>query len=84
MKAYSHVDRVRFKYYLKPSRIQNVICHGADLFDMLPEEYTFKEIIGKMGPIPSSYSAVHLPAYLLQNVDKYKYLLPGNCMRESG
>lgn len=84
MKAYSHVDRVRFAYYLNPSRIQDVICRGADLYDMLPEEYTFKEIVGKLGPIPHTYSAVHLPAYLLQNFDKYKYLLPGNCKREHG
>ncbi|XP_058739420.1 uncharacterized protein LOC131611407 isoform X2 [Vicia villosa] len=84
MKAYSHYDRVRFPHYLNPERIQNVICKGADLFDMLPEEYTFKEIIGKLGPIPHSYSAVHLPAYLLNNADRYKYLLPGNCKRESG
>lgn len=83
MKAYSHVDRVRFSYYLNPRRIQDVICRGADLFDMLPEEYTFQEIIAKLGPIPSSYSAVHLPGYLLQNVDKFRYLLPGNCRRES-
>lgn len=84
MKAYSHVDRVRFAYFLSPSRIQDVICRGADLFDMLPEEYTFQEIIAKLGPIPSSFSAVHLPGYLLQSVDKYRYLLPGNCKRESG
>ncbi|XP_052188068.1 uncharacterized protein LOC127798501 [Diospyros lotus] len=82
MKAYSHFDRVRFSRYLNPKRVQKVICKGADLFDMLPEEYTFKEIIGKMGPIPHSYSAVHLPSYLLENADKYKFLLPGNCMRE--
>lgn len=84
MKAYSHFDRVRFPHFLNPNRVQRVICEGNDLFDMLPEEYTFKEIIAKMGPIPHSYSAVHLPAYLLQNADKYKFLLPGNCMRESG
>ncbi|XP_038987351.1 uncharacterized protein LOC103719823 isoform X2 [Phoenix dactylifera] len=84
MRAYSHVDRVRFAYYLNPSRIQDVICRGADLFDMLPEEYTFREIIAKLGAIPHSYSAVHLPGYLLQNIDKYKYLLPGNCKREPG
>lgn len=84
MKAYSHVDRVRFAHYLKRSHIQDVICRGADLYDMLPEEYTFKEIIGKLGPIPSSYSAVHLPAYLLDNADMYRYLFPGNCVRESG
>jgi beta-1,4-mannosyl-glycoprotein beta-1,4-N-acetylglucosaminyltransferase len=82
MKAYSHYDRVRFSHYLNPDRIQKVICEGSDLFDMLPEEYTFKEIIGKMGPIPHSYSAVHLPAFLLENAEKYKFLLPGNCMRE--
>ncbi|XP_031478349.1 uncharacterized protein LOC116249268 [Nymphaea colorata] len=84
MKAYSHVDRVRFSYYLNPSRIQDVICRGADLFEMLPEEYTFKEIIGKLGPIPSSYSAVNLPYYVIENADNYKFLLPGNCLRETG
>ncbi|KAF5184936.1 Beta-1,4-mannosyl-glycoprotein 4-beta-N-acetylglucosaminyltransferase, partial [Thalictrum thalictroides] len=84
MKAYSHNDRVRFSHYLNPKRIQDVICKGSDLFDMLPEEYTFREIIGKLGPIPSTFSAVHLPAHLIENADKYKYLLPGNCQRESG
>ncbi|KAD3641086.1 hypothetical protein E3N88_30310 [Mikania micrantha] len=84
MKAYSHTDRVRFTHFLDPKRIQNVICNGDDLYDMLPEEYTFKDIIAKMGPIPHSYSAVHLPSYLLNHADKYKYLLPGNCIREAG
>ncbi|CAL9214778.1 unnamed protein product [Arabidopsis halleri] len=83
MKAYSHNDRVRFGHFLNPKRVQRVICKGADLFDMLPEEYTFKEIIGKMGPIPHSFSAVHLPSYLLENADKYRFLLPGNCIRET-
>ncbi|KAG5136529.1 hypothetical protein JHK82_021260 [Glycine max] len=82
MKAYSHYDRVRFSHYLNPERIQKVICKGTDLFDMLPEEYTFRDIIGKMGSIPHSYSAVHLPAFLLENSEKYKFLLPGNCKRE--
>lgn len=84
MKAYSHYDRVRFPHFLNHKRIQDIICKGNNLFDMLPEEYTFKEIIGKMGPIPRSYSAVHLPSYLLNNSEDYKYLLPGNCQRESG
>ncbi|KAL3720307.1 hypothetical protein ACJRO7_005180 [Eucalyptus globulus] len=84
MKAYSHNDRIRFFHYLDPTRIQDVICKGANLFDMFPEEHTFKEIIRKLGPISHSYSAVHLPAYLLNNAEKYKYLLPGNCKRESG
>ncbi|KAK4751291.1 hypothetical protein SAY87_004773 [Trapa incisa] len=83
MKAYSHCDRVRFSHYLDPKRIQDVICRGANLFDMLPEEYTFKEIIGKMGLIPHSYSSVHLPSYLLNHADEYRFLLPGNCKRDS-
>ncbi|GFZ19052.1 beta-1,4-N-acetylglucosaminyltransferase family protein [Actinidia rufa] len=41
MKAYSHYDRVRFSHYLNPKRIQDIICKGADLYDMIPEEYTF-------------------------------------------
>ncbi|VFQ87689.1 unnamed protein product [Cuscuta campestris] len=84
MKAYSHCDRIRFSHFLNPKRVQKVICEGEDLFDMLPEEHTFKEIIGKMGPIPRSYSAVHLPSHLLQDFDRYKFLLPGNCIRETG
>ncbi|XP_075480865.1 uncharacterized protein LOC142521641 isoform X1 [Primulina tabacum] len=82
MKAYSHNDRVKFSHFLSPKRIQDLICKGANLFDMLPEEYTFREIIRKMGPIPHSFSAVDLPSYLLENADDYKYLLPGNCVRE--
>ncbi|KAL4581573.1 hypothetical protein LXL04_006096 [Taraxacum kok-saghyz] len=84
MKAYSHSDRVRFMRYLDPKRIQKVICNGDDLYDMLPEEYSFREIIGKMGPIPSTYSGVYLPEYLLENAEEFRYLLPGNCVREVG
>ncbi|KAL6587450.1 hypothetical protein OROMI_000428 [Orobanche minor] len=82
MKAYSHTDRVRFAHFLSPKRIQDKICKGADLYDMLPEEYTFRDIIARMGNIPRSFSAIHLPSYLLENADMYKYLLPGNCVRE--
>lgn len=80
MTGYSHADRVRKnKYYLKRDRIQGIICRGDDLFDMLPEEYSFKELIGKMGSIPRSASAIHLPPFLLQNADRFKFLLPGDC-----
>lgn len=82
MTAYSHADRVKRMEFLNPSRIQKLICRGDDLFDMLPEEYTFKELIKKMGSIPRSASAVHLPAYLIENADRFKFLLPGGCLRE--
>ncbi|XP_059635129.1 uncharacterized protein LOC132277313 [Cornus florida] len=81
MTAYSHADRVKHKDFLNYSRIQRLICQGDDLFDMLPEEYSFQQLIKKMGPIPRSASAVHLPAYLIENADKYQFLLPGGCKR---
>ncbi|KAI4375661.1 hypothetical protein MLD38_013508 [Melastoma candidum] len=81
MTGYSHADRVRREEFLSHKRIQNLICRGEDLFDMLPEEYTFQELIKKLGPIPRSTSAVHLPAYLLENADKFRFLLPGGCQR---
>ncbi|RWV88468.1 hypothetical protein GW17_00049440 [Ensete ventricosum] len=81
MTAYSHADRVRRLSFLDHSRIQKIICEGRDLFDMLPEEYSFQELIKKMGPIPRSASAVHLPSYLLENADKFRFLLPGGCSR---
>ncbi|XP_052137808.1 uncharacterized protein LOC127756506 [Oryza glaberrima] len=81
MKAYSHADRVKQDSFLNPDRIQRVICNGEDLFDMLPEEYTFKDLFKKMGPIPKSGSAVHLPSYLIKNADKFRFLLPGGCLR---
>lgn len=83
MTGYSHADRVRKREFLDHRRIQNLICKGDDLFDMLPEEYSFKELIKKMGSIPRSASAVHLPAYLIDNAEKYKFLLPGGCVRDS-
>lgn len=84
MTSYSHADRVRSESFLNPDRIQAVICAGKDPFDMLPEEYTFRELLPKLGPVPKSYSFMHLPAYLLENYAKFKFLFSGNCIRESG
>lgn len=81
MQAYSHVDRVKFPYYLNPSRIQDIICQGVDLYDMLPEEYSFRELVTKMGPLPRSFSAVHLPSHLIKNSGNFSFLLPGGCQR---
>ena len=83
MTAYSHADRVRGSDFLNHARIQKLICRGDDLFDMLPEEYSFSELIKKMGSIPRSASAVNLPAYLIENAVKFRFLLPGGCIRPS-
>ncbi|KAL3532306.1 hypothetical protein ACH5RR_005827, partial [Cinchona calisaya] len=77
MTAYSHADKFRHKDFLKYSRIQELICNGDDVFDMLPEEFSFEELFTKMASIHRSASAVHLAAYLVQNAKKFKFLLPG-------
>ncbi|XP_008804707.2 beta-1,4-mannosyl-glycoprotein 4-beta-N-acetylglucosaminyltransferase [Phoenix dactylifera] len=81
MTAYSHADRVRWASFLDHSRIQRIICGGEDLFDMLPEEYTFRELFQRLGPIPKSASAVNLPSYLIENAERFRFLLPGGCLR---
>ncbi|KAG0335763.1 hypothetical protein BG004_008338 [Podila humilis] len=82
--AYSHSDRVRYEYMKSPEWIQRQICDGADLFGMFPEAYSFKELFAQIGSIPKSKNAVHLPRYLLENRQKFKFLLPGGCIREDG
>ncbi|XP_058760044.1 uncharacterized protein LOC131633342 [Vicia villosa] len=82
MTAYSHAERVKRKSFLNPSRIQDIICKGDDLYDMLPEEYSFRELLKRLGPIPRSASAISLPAYLIEKADKFKFLLPGGCLRK--
>ncbi|KAK1617903.1 hypothetical protein QYE76_023420 [Lolium multiflorum] len=83
MKAYSHVDRIRFSYFLNPKRIQHVICKGPISLTCFLKSTRSRRSSSPLGPIPSTFSAVHLPAYLLEKADQYRYLLPGNCMRES-
>lgn len=82
MKSYSHSDRVRYQGLLDPKRIQKTICDGTDIFDMPPESYTYKDMISKLGAIESTKSGVGLPSSLLKNAKKYKFLLPGGCIRE--
>ncbi|KAJ3053947.1 hypothetical protein HK097_003020 [Rhizophlyctis rosea] len=84
-KAYSHTDRLQGseKELLDPSRIQKVICEGSDFFGMLPEAYSWKEFVAKVGNLPKDGSAVGLPKYLVENADRFRFLLPGGCVRES-
>ncbi len=36
-----------------------------------------------MGSVTRSFSGVHLPMYLLKNPQKFSFLLPGNCIRDT-
>ncbi|ORZ16852.1 beta-1,4-mannosyl-glyco protein 4-beta-N-acetylglucosaminyltransferase-like protein [Lobosporangium transversale] len=82
MKAYSHADRVRYSYMMEPEWIQQVICEGKDLFGMFPEAYSFRELFSRLGAMLKSTSAVYLPKYVLEHRERFKFLLPGGCIRE--
>ncbi|KAJ3207707.1 hypothetical protein HDU82_003385 [Entophlyctis luteolus] len=86
MTGYAHADRVHSKYLLDPNRIQKVICEGTDIYDMLPEAYTWRDLAYKWGPMRKLNSAVNAPQFLIDTValndTRFRYLLPGGCVRE--
>lgn len=82
MTAYSHADRVHSPSFLDLKRIQKVICEGSDIYDMLPEVFSFQDLIAKWRPLNKQHSGVDLPLYLIKNAEQFKFLLPGGCKRE--
>ncbi|KAF9124698.1 hypothetical protein BGW39_007964 [Mortierella sp. 14UC] len=82
LKAYSHADRLRYKYMMETEYLQDAICTGRDLFGMFPEAYSYKDLIHRLGPIPKTFNAVGLPSWVIKNSDKFHFLLPGGCKRE--
>ncbi|KAL7279285.1 hypothetical protein ACG7TL_007126 [Trametes sanguinea] len=82
MSGYSHADRVTDQSLLQPERIQKVICEGKDIFGMLPEAYRWKDLLSLMDK-DATPSAVHVPRHLIENSDRFRFLLPGGCVRES-
>ena len=82
MTSYSHNDRVTHQKLLDKKEIQRKICNGDDVYDMYPEVYTFKEMFLKFGSIPKSKSMTNLPKHLLENPEKFAFLLPNGCVRE--
>lgn len=82
MRAYSHADRVYSKSLLDPERIQRIVCEGKDVFDLLPEAYTYNDMMKDLGGFQKQSSLVDLPSYLLQEPDEFRFLLPGGCLRD--
>ncbi|EJD01701.1 glycosyltransferase family 17 protein [Fomitiporia mediterranea MF3/22] len=83
MRGFSHSDRIGGnERLLDERRIQEVICKGEDIFGMLPEAYSYADLLSQMYLQPSR-SAVHIPDYVIRNADRFRYLLPGGCMRET-
>ncbi|EIM84428.1 glycosyltransferase family 17 protein [Stereum hirsutum FP-91666 SS1] len=82
MKGFSHSDRIGGDLrLLDPKRIQDTICSGKDIFGMLPEAYSWADLISQMSLEPLA-TAVGLPRYLIENAERFRFLLPRGCMRE--
>jgi len=83
MRGFSHSDRIGGnEKLLDPSRIQQTICKGKDIFGMLPEAYKWVDLFTQMSLEPLT-TAVGLPRYLIENASRFKFLLPGGCVRSS-
>jgi len=83
MKGFSHADRIGGRLdLLDPKRIQDTICHGKDIFGMLPEAYNYVDLFSKLSLEPLT-TAVGLPLFLVENTERFKFLLPGGCQRET-
>ncbi|KAG6910570.1 hypothetical protein DXG01_009520 [Tephrocybe rancida] len=83
MQGFSHADRIGGNMkLLDPRRIQETICRGKDIFGMLPEAYSYKDLLSQMSLEPVT-SAVGLPQFLIENAANFRFLLPGGCKRDS-
>ena len=83
MKSYSHADRgKRFIFFPSKKHIQKSLCSGDDVFELLPEAFTFKDLIKQLGPVKKSKDLSNVPKAVLDDPNKFGFLLPGNCTRE--
>jgi len=83
MQGFSHADRLAGDpSLLSPERIQQVICQGKDIFNMLPEVYSYRDMIRLLNP-ERSKSMIDIPKFLIENEERFQFLLPGGCQRKS-
>ncbi|KAJ7244188.1 glycosyltransferase family 17 protein [Mycena haematopus] len=83
MRGFSHADRIGGRLdLLDPRRIQDTICRGKDIFGMLPEAYSYVDLFSKLSLEPLT-TAVGLPLFLVENAERFRFLLPGGCQREA-
>lgn len=83
MQSYSHSDRLfgnrHWRQLLQPKVILDHVCQGKDLFDMLPEAYTWSELLYRWSGEAKSNSTANLPRALSEHHQQYRFLLPGGC-----
>jgi len=87
MKGASHADRLykrpQWREMLEPKVIQKKICEGNDLYDMLPEVYTWGDLLKLWKGSIRLAGAIYLPQAIIQDWQKFSFLLPGGCQRQA-
>ena len=81
MKGYTHNDRLHFDHHsTDKSVLQQRICKGEDPFGYPPEAFEFSSLASmiKIEPMKGSQ---HVPKYLRENPQTFRFLLPGGCLR---
>ncbi|KAF8967933.1 glycosyltransferase family 17 protein [Flammula alnicola] len=68
MQGFSHADRIA-------GRDSRYYCRGKDIFGMLPEAYSYVDLLSQMSLQPLK-SAVGLPRYLIENSAKFRFCSP--------
>ncbi len=85
-RAYSHTDRLgppsMARRVLDPEHIKAAVCHGWDLFGMLPEAYTWSGLLGRWSGAGERESG-GLPFALVQyGPQRWPWLLRSTCDRQ--
>ena len=80
MQAYSHADRIHSAKTLSAQHIQDCVCSGADVFGLIGESFTYRDMVRKLTR-ERQVSGMDLPYWVLANKEKYSFLLPGGCKR---
>ena len=83
MQAYSHSDRAT-KYTMDARHIQEAICAGTSVENMLPEAYSFSDLTARLGPLKKNHDYTRIPRIVVDNAKKWPYLLAGGCNRTDG
>jgi beta-1,4-mannosyl-glycoprotein beta-1,4-N-acetylglucosaminyltransferase len=81
MDAYAHADRGD-SLHRSLDHIQDVVCSGTNLYgDYMDPGFTLADTLRLAQPAPRRSTTVGLPEYVLANQDRFRYLIPGNCLR---
>ncbi|KAL1405636.1 hypothetical protein Q8F55_009275 [Vanrija albida] len=81
MAGYSHTDRLTSARLLGEKRLRRRVCEGRDPFGMWAEAFTFREVLAHSGPTRRRHEFLHVPAAVVEEPERFGYLLDKGCER---